>query len=157
MNAPAILWAFAAALGAGLPIAVAIIHFGRRYKWFPDAHFIGKREFERRLEEAFQGRNALDDESFFTRYFAKRQIPKDIPVRIRRIFQEHLKADFSRISAEDDLSKELNFPWNYDSLADVEIVQALEKEFGVCFSDTEAAEAKTLLRIAELINQKIHS
>lgn len=150
-----ICFAAIASVLIGFPIAGAVIYLGRRNDWFGGgSHVIGRKEFEKRLEDVFSGRESLDSEDFYSRFFAKTDIPKYIPIRLRKIFEEHLNADFSRIAANDDFSKELSCLWDFDSLANVEILIAIEKEFGVSFSDAEAEETTTLFRLAELIAQK---
>ena len=55
----------------------------------------------------------------------------------------------------DDFSKELAFFWDIDSLADVEIVQALEQEFHVTITDAEAVAMKTLRDIVLGVHAKL--
>jgi len=73
---------------------------------------------------------------------------------VRRILEEHLDADLSKLSATDDFSTNLAFFWRYDSMADVEIVLALEKEFGIEITDEEAAAARTIRAIVNLVWNK---
>jgi acyl carrier protein len=57
---------------------------------------------------------------------------------------------------EDDFSKNLNFFWEFDSLADVEIISALEKKFGVNITDEEAENAHTVNDIVNLVARKVN-
>jgi acyl carrier protein len=61
----------------------------------------------------------------------------------------------SRLSAEDDFSKNLNFFWQYDSMADVEIVVRLEKEFDIKITDVEAERTKTVEDLVNLVWLKL--
>src|SRR5688500_8270516 len=82
--------------------------------------------------------------SFWESYFRRLGVALDTVARVRRILSEILEADLLRIRDTDDFSKELAFFWDLDSFADVEIVQALEKEFHIRITDAEAAAMKTL-------------
>lgn len=137
----------------GLAISIPLIRCGRMHGWFTN-ELITKRQLEAKLDEAFHGRDPLNGEQFYEAYFAKRGIPKEIPLSVKRIFEEHFGTDFSRLSDDDDFSKELSFIWNYDSMVDVEIVIAIEEEFGIKVSDAEATEMKTIKAIVETIWKK---
>lgn len=110
---------------------------------------------QRRLDAVFVGRTPLTPEGFFTRYFEERGFDRDMVLRIRKIFAENISLDLSRLSATDDFSRELQFIWKYDSLADVEIVLDLETEFGITISDAEATSMTTLLAVVEMVDEKL--
>jgi len=148
-----LLMPLAFAIGMGLVISIPLIQYGRKHDWFKN-ELITKRQFEAKLDEAFHGRAPLSDEQFYEAYFAKQGIPKEIPLSVKRIFEEHFGTDFSRLSDDDDFSKELSFIWNYDSMVDVEIVIAIEDEFGIKVTDAEATEMKTIKAIVETIWKK---
>jgi acyl carrier protein len=61
----------------------------------------------------------------------------------------------SRLADNDDFSKNLSFFWDFDSMADVEIVCALEEKFGIKISDEEAEKAHTISEIVNLVYSKI--
>src|SRR5689334_16791818 len=84
-----------------------------------------------RLEQVFAGREPLNDQQFWSTYFSKHGVTLETIVRIRKILTEILEADFSRVRDTDDFSKELALFWEFDSMANVELVQALEDEFGI--------------------------
>ncbi len=150
---PALI-AIALSILVGLAISLPMIWFGRKHGAFEDKYIISRKEFEAKMEEAFHGRPSLSPDEYYKAYFAKLGIPKDIPIRVRRIFEESFEADFSRLKDDDDFSKELRFFWDYDSMIDVEIVVSLEKEFKVDISDEEAAQMKTIRSIIETIWNK---
>lgn len=110
---------------------------------------------QRRLDAVFAGRTPLTPEEFFTRYFEERGFDRDLVLHIHKIFAENISLDLSRLSAIDDFSRELQFLWNYDSLADVEIVLDLETEFGIAISDAEATRMTSLLAVVEVVNDKL--
>lgn len=109
---------------------------------------------QRRIREAFSGREPQTDRQLFERDFAADGIPLSVVSGVRRILEEHLGADLSKLAASDDFSTNLAFFWRYDSMADVEIVLALEKEFGIEIADAEAAAAKTVRDIVGLVWSK---
>ena len=78
-------------------------------------------------------------------------------VRIKQVFDRNIDFDLSRLSASDDFSKELRFLWDYDSLASVNIVTDLEKEFGVSITDSEAEGMKTVQTVVEIIQRKVQA
>lgn len=110
---------------------------------------------QRRLDAVLAGRTPLAPEEFFTRYFEERGFDRDMVLRIRKIFAENISLDLSRLSATDDFSRELQFLWKYDSLADVEIVLDLETEFGITISDADATSMTTLLAVVEMVDEKL--
>ena len=109
---------------------------------------------QRQVRKAFAGREPQTDRQFFERHFQAEGVPLAVVSGVRRILEEHLGADLSRLAASDDFSTNLNFFWRYDSMADVEIVLALEKEFGIEIADAEAAAAKTVRDIVGLVWSK---
>lgn len=117
--------------------------------------FSSDAEKKEQLDRMFAGREPLDDRGLWEKYFQEHGVAADTVAKVRRIFSEILEADLSRIRDTDDFSKELAFFWGLDSLADVEIVQALEKEFHVIITDAEAAEMKTLRDIVLGVHEKI--
>lgn len=116
---------------------------------FPDAE--GRRE----LDKVFAGRETLTPEQFYLRYFQSQGFDQDLVMRIKAVFDRNIDFDLSRLSQTDDFSKELRFLWDYDSLASVNIVIDLEKEFGAIISDAEAESMKTIQDVVEIIVQKV--
>jgi len=104
-----------------------------------------------KIAEAFSGRDPKTEQQFFESYFLSEGVPFSVVSGVRRILEEHLDADLSRLEAVDDFSKNLGFFWNYDSMADVEIVSALEKEFSIKITDQEAAATRTVREIVNLV------
>lgn len=109
-----------------------------------------------KLDDAFAGREPLDEQTFYEKYFRARGVPSDVVIKVKRIFESELGVDLSRLSAEDDFSRNLSFLWEYDSMADVEIVIRLEEEFGIKIADAEAEKANTIEAIVNLVWSKLH-
>ncbi len=118
--------------------------------WFSDSE-----EKQEKLEHVFAGREPLDDSQLWESYFKREGVALDTVTRVRRILGEILEADLLRIRDTDDFSKELAFFWDLDSLADVEIVQALEEEFHITISDAEAVAMKRLRDIVLGVHAKL--
>lgn len=84
-------------------------------------------------------------------------VPKDVVAGVREVLQEQLNADLSKLSAEDDFSKNLRFFWDYDSMADVAVIDGLEKRFDIRIEDQEAVDAKSVRDIVNLVTRKIQA
>ncbi len=74
---------------------------------------------------------------------------------VKKLLEEQLDADLSRMVDSDDFSKNLSFFWNFDSMADVEVVCALEQKFKIKITDEEATNAQTVREIIELVWRKV--
>ncbi len=118
---------------------------------------ISEKRKRRELEKVFSGRQELEERDFYERYFREKEIPFYVVQKIRVILEEVLDADLSRLSAKDDFSKNLNFFWQEDSLADVEIIERIEEEFGIAFQqkDFESLNPFTVEQIVEITWTKI--
>lgn len=107
------------------------------------------------MESAFAGREPLQMEQFYERFFRERGASFDVVKGVREILEVELDADMSRLADTDDFSKNLNFFWDFDSMANVEIVCSLEKRFAITIADEEAESTKTVGDIVELVSRKI--
>ena len=113
----------------GIPIGGLILYI--IYK-------IDQKSLTDQLDQYFGDRQPLSDDEFYIQYFEAQGIPKEIPVKVREIFREQFGADFSRINNSDDFSEGMNFIWGFDSMADIEIIMAVEEEFDIKIEDEEA-------------------
>jgi acyl carrier protein len=118
---------------------------------------IGRRKQEKQIEDVFGGRQELTDRDFYERYFEAKGVPFYVVKKIREILEDVLDADLSRLSAEDDFSKNLNFFWHEDSLADVEIFEKIEEEFDIKFqpADFENLQTTSVNDIVEIVWRKV--
>ena len=110
---------------------------------------------QQKLEQVFAGRDSVDASQLWARYLRQDDVAQDTVAKIRQIFSEILGVDLSRIRDTDDFSKELAFFWDFDSMADVELIQALEQQFGITITDAEAEAMKTLKDIVLTVHAKI--
>lgn len=120
--------------------------------------FFYRREkvIERNLNKAFAGREKLNDVDFYERYFKSKGVPFFIVQKIREILAEEFKADLSRLSAEDDFSKELSFFWELDSMSDVEIILRIEQEFQIKLTAEDMPDHfRTVGGIVDLVWSKV--
>jgi acyl carrier protein len=112
---------------------------------------------EKAIENAFSGRESHSPEEFYNKFFKDQNIPEYIVYGIKEILEEQLDADLSRLVDEDDFSKNLNFFWDFDSMADVELIIALEGKFNIQIEDTEAEQTLTVRDIVNLVWNKRHN
>ena len=109
----------------------------------------------RKIEAVFAGRPQLDDESFFQRYYAGTDVKKEVAIGVRHAFQAHLMFDMQRLAPSDSFKEELNFVWKYDSLADVELICQIEKQFTVDITEAEGRDASTMGDLIRLVDAKL--
>jgi len=114
-----------------------------------------RRAKDKEVQEAFAGRESLAPEEFYDRYFLVLGVASEVVVGIRKILEEQLDADMSRLRAEDDFSKNLSFFWDFDSMADVEIVLAIEEHFQIKIADSEAQKTHTVSELVQLVSSKV--
>lgn len=110
---------------------------------------------EKKIKEAFAGRESLTVEAFYDRYFLGLGVAPEVVSGIRKILEEQLGADMSRLHAEDDFSKNLSFFWDFDSMANVEIVLAIEEHFQLKIADPEAEQTHTVSELVQLVSSKV--
>ncbi|TGK51345.1 acyl carrier protein [Leptospira bouyouniensis] len=110
---------------------------------------------KRKIEKVFSGRMKLDAKSFYEKYFKSLHIPEDIVMDVKEILEKYLDADLSRISDEDDFSKNLSFFWKFDSMADVEIILEIENKFNIKIENNEALNTTKLKDLVILVWKKI--
>jgi acyl carrier protein len=113
------------------------------------------RAVKKKVEAAFAGREPLDDQTFYERYFSSRGVPSHVVVKVRRILEEEFDVDLSRLSAEDDFARNLSFIVEYGSLDAVEFVIRLEEEFSIKISDAEAEHTTTVEGIVNMVWNKL--
>lgn len=114
-----------------------------------------ERQRKKKIEAVFDGRQELDEYGFYEKYFQSRGVPFFVVEKVRKILEDVLEADLSRLSAEDDFSKELNFFWQADSLADVELIEQLQEKFEIKFLDSEVANLRTVNDVVNLTWQRV--
>lgn len=112
------------------------------------ARITDAREKERALEHMHR-RPALDEAQFGQHYFPAEQA--DIAARIRQILARHIPIDLSRLHPDDRLCADIRMD-ELDSMATVEFVLAVEKEFGISISDSAAKDMRTLRDVIDYVS-----
>ncbi len=126
---------------------IAVVAFARSEKW----------RRNKKLEATFAGRPSLSPTEFYEQFFRARGVPKEVVMGVRKVLEEQFGVDLSRLVASDDFSKNIGFFFEFDSMADVEIVCALEQEFSIKISDEEATNFHTIQDIVNLVSRKIQA
>ncbi len=114
-----------------------------------------ERARDKKVQEIFSGRNPLTPEGFYEQYFLNTGVAPGVVIGIRKILEEQFRADMSRLNAEDDFSKNLSFFFDLDSMADVELVIALENHFNIKIADSEAGSIRTISELVQLVSSKV--
>ncbi len=118
---------------------------------------VSEKRKQRKLEEVFAGRQELNEQIFYERYFANQGVPFFVVRKIREILEEVLGADLSRLSADDDFSKNLRFFFESDTTADFEITERIEEEFEITINELDIANAEnwSINNIVNLVWRKV--
>ncbi|MGZ5031008.1 MAG: hypothetical protein ACXWAT_13895 [Methylobacter sp.] len=111
----------------------------------------------KKIEIAFAQRRQRSTAEFYEAFFREQGVPEEIVSGVKCILEEQLSADLSKLIISDDFSKNLSFFWDYDSMADVEIIYALEKRFTIKITDEEAVNAHTAKDIVDLVWRKVQA
>jgi len=117
--------------------------------------FLSSKNRSKQIEAVFQDRKPLSKESFYENHFLSAGIKPEVVHGVRDVLEYHLDADMSRLSAEDDFSTNLKFFFSQDSMIDADIVVSLEEKFCITIANDEAANAKTVRDIINLVSGKL--
>ena len=131
-----------------LTTAVAISVFGM---------LLNDRVLRSRVRKRLSTRPHLSPSDFAATYYRQREA--DVAKRVRRVLDSvaaDLGLDLSGSQPSDDVVKDLSFD-DLDSMATVDLVLALENEFNIKITDTEAASMRTVGDIIEFITRKTGS
>lgn len=74
---------------------------------------------------------------------------EDIEEKVKKIILEHISKDVEKFNSSSKLSEH-----GADSLDAVEIIMAVEEEFGIEIPDEDAQKMETMEQIVEYINSK---
>ncbi len=112
-------------------------------------------KLKNKIQSTFEGRDSLTPVEFYEKYYKEKGVPLDVVLGVRKILEGQLGADLSQLLSEDDFTENLQFFFEFDSMADVEIIIALEKDFGIKIEDSEAEKTCTINDIIMLVTNKI--
>jgi acyl carrier protein len=110
---------------------------------------------EAEINKIFEGRNKLTPDEFYEKYYSDKGIPKYIIIDILKLLEAELETDLSRLMPDDDFSKNLRYLFEFDSMADVEIIESIENKFSLNISDTEAESIKTINDLVFFVNNRV--
>jgi hypothetical protein len=82
-------------------------------------------ESERAYEVELRRRPQLNDDDFYERFYAGSDVPKDIPIRLRQVYEKAMGDDVSGLHPQD------NFAAIYDGLDFSVILCRVEREFNL--------------------------
>ncbi len=114
-----------------------------------------KKRHEKAVNRLFAGRTELSEKVFFEKYFEHQGVSEAVAIGVRQVLEKTFDTDLSRLDAEDDLSKNIRYFFESDSMADVELLVALEQKFTIKFSDGEAEKVHTIRQLVMLVHQKV--
>ena len=123
--------------------------------WGIGSFFDSDRKMKAELKDLLSKSPSRSPQDYYERFFADSGVPQKVVSKIREIFNEQTGIDLKALEPDDDLSGDYSLIWALDSMADVEIVIALEEEFGIEISDGEAVAMKSLRSIAETVASKL--
>ena len=84
-----------------------------------------------RLFETDRCEDAMDDETFYRTYYGNTDIPREIPIRVRRVFVEQLGSRWGRVEPGDRPAEEEG------ELDFAELIYEIEDEFGIKVGDED--------------------
>ncbi|MBE1288021.1 MAG: hypothetical protein GJ671_09945 [Alteromonadaceae bacterium] len=122
--------------------------------WFALATWNEGPRKAKKLDKAFTNRKRLSPREYYETFFQQEGFSEEVAVGVREVLEQQLDVDLSRLSSCDDFSKNLSFFWEFDSMADVAIVVALENRFSIKISDDEASSARTIKDLVCLVESK---
>jgi len=109
---------------------------------------------EEMISQFFEGRESLSPIDFYEKYYQEKGVSKNIVIKILEILEEELETKLCQLKPEDDLSNNLRFLFEFDSMADVSLVENIEKTFFIKISDIEAENIKTIDSLIFFIHER---
>jgi acyl carrier protein len=106
------------------------------------------------IVKIFKGRESLSPREFYEKYYGDRDISEYVVVNIIKILETTLETELSRLTPSDDLSENLRYLFEFDSMADVDIVESVESRFAIKISDTEAENINTINDLVLFVSSK---
>jgi acyl carrier protein len=98
------------------------------------------------------GRPALSETEFGKRYFPPER--SELAAKLRKIFSQHIIVDLSQLQPNDRFVEDLRMD-ELDSMATVEFVIEVEKEFGIKIPDAAAEKMTTFQSVVDYVAEAI--
>jgi acyl carrier protein len=112
------------------------------------------RRFE--INKIFDGREVLLPDEFYEKYYSDKGVSKYVVLDILALLETELEIDLSRLIPEDDFSKNLRYLFEFDSMADVAVVESIESKFSIKISDNEAENIKTINDLVLFVSNRVN-
>ena len=97
-----------------------------------------------KINKIFEGRESLSSDSFYDKYYSEKGVSRNIVLETLKLLESELEADLSKLIPEDDFSANLRFLFEFDSMADVSLIEGIENTFSIKITDAEAESIKTI-------------
>ena len=132
-----------------IAILILVVCIGVSLMFNPD------KKTKLKLAELLSDRPERSEQDYYDEFYADSDVSVEVVSMIRNIFSEQFGIDLGALDPDDDLSDDYSLIWDLDSLADVEIILAIEEEFGIEISDGEACGMSSLRSISEIVGSKV--
>jgi hypothetical protein len=116
---------------------------------------LGARQHKREIEKAFGGRVPLDEGEFYARYFAADGVPMFVVLGVRRILEDELGIDLSRLHPEDGFMTDLIFFFEDEEWSIIDITEGCREEFGIEITRAEAVRMTNFRLMVQMVWEKI--
>jgi acyl carrier protein len=107
-----------------------------------------------RIQAHFAGRPILGETEFGGHYFAPDRA--EIATKLRKILANHVGIDISRMNPADRFIEDLQMD-DFDSMATVEYVIEIEKEFGIEIPNEAAGKMNTFQNVVDYVAEAVKS
>ncbi|WP_372872517.1 acyl carrier protein [Shewanella sp.] len=107
------------------------------------------------IDKIFEGRMSLSPHEFYETYYSDKAVSEDVVIDIINILETEIETDHSRLIPSDDLSENLRYLFEFDSMADIAVIESVERKFSIKISDMEAENIKTINDLVLFVNSKI--
>ena len=114
-----------------------------------------ERARKRKLTDTFAGREPLTPEQFYQRYYADSGIAPEVVLAIHRILEQELETALPYLQPQDSFAGNLRFLFEFDSMADVALLLAIEDHFQISFTDEEAKATRTVAELIQSVADKL--
>jgi acyl carrier protein len=110
------------------------------------------RRQKQRVRQHLAGRERLTHEQFGRQFFPPER--SQIAAKVRELLATHVFADASQVQPADRLEDDLRM-WSLDSMADVELILNLEREFGITFSKDDTHYFRSVADVVNCVAKKM--
>jgi hypothetical protein len=120
----------------GFTLPIAFLYLIGKPPVMSLAPLLSSRE-ARAYQRELQARRNIDDNAFLERFYSQTDVPRDIPIRLRRLFVQELDSLFLRMHPEDQ------FVWLVEDIDLSPFIRMVEREFAVTLTHEVCAKIDT--------------